>query len=189
MKIIFAQGNPEPEYTNTRHNIGFAVLNDLAEQLEATWLFKAKYNAHIAEANFNNVKVLLVKPATFYNETGIVAKKLIDFHKIDTNKDFLAVYDDLALPFGTIRFREKGSDAGNNGVKSLISHLGSDFSRIRIGIHNDHRAKIGDSDFVVAKFLSDEQDELCSHIIPQSINIIENFCQEKTSHISYKTKQ
>ncbi|MEP6710637.1 MAG: aminoacyl-tRNA hydrolase, partial [Candidatus Saccharibacteria bacterium] len=134
MKLIFAQGNPGDQYNTTRHNVGFAILDALAKKFEASFTSKPKFFADIAELNIEGEKILLVKPATFYNETGKSARALVDFYKLAPATDVLVVHDDLALPFGTLRTREKGSDAGNNGIKSLNAHLGPDYARLRIGI-------------------------------------------------------
>jgi PTH1 family peptidyl-tRNA hydrolase len=185
MKIIFAQGNPEPDYAKTRHNVGFEVLNQLAENLEAGWSNKPRFDALIAEVRIGNEKVLLVKPTTYYNETGKSARRLVDFYKIDTSKDLLVIHDDLALPFGSIRVRGQGSDAGNNGVKSLNSHLDHHYTRIRVGILNEFRDKMGDTDFVVSNFRNAETRQLRKSVIPQAIEIINEFCTGTTKHTSY----
>jgi PTH1 family peptidyl-tRNA hydrolase len=185
MKIIFAQGNPGAQYANTRHNIGFLIVDHLAKQHRAEFLKKPKFHADIAEMSIAGEKVLLVKPATFYNETGQAARMLIDFYKLDASVDFLAIHDDLALPLGTIRIREKGRDAGNNGIKSLNAHLGSNYARVRIGIYNELRDRIHDADFVLSNFTKDEATILTDSITPKVIDLVNAFCAgniEKTSH-------
>src|SRR5688572_22727546 len=106
MKVIFAQGNPGTQYTYTRHNVGFLLLDDFAKSKRAEFIKKSKFHADIAETSIDGEKVLLVKPTTFYNDTGQSARLLIDFYKLDPATDFLVIHDDLALPFGTIRTRE-----------------------------------------------------------------------------------
>lgn len=188
MKIIFAQGNPEPDYANTRHNVGFLVLNTLAEQISAKWANQSKFNAFIAEATISGEKTLLIKPTTFYNETGISVRKIIDFYKLDPTNDLLVIHDDLALPFGTIRVRGEGSDGGNNGIKSINSHLDPNYARIRIGTDNELRATINDdAAFVLAKFSADENTQLREKIIPQSIELINKFCANILENTSHKT--
>lgn len=188
MKIIFAQGNPEPDYKNTRHNLGFAVLNDLADQLNSKWDEKTKFNAFIGEVVISGEKVLLVKPNSFYNETGPVIQRLITFYKLVLDRDLLVIHDDLALPFGTIRIRNQGSDAGNNGIKSINANIGPDYSRIRIGINNELRAKMqDDAGFVLSKFSADESTQLNETIIPKSIELIEKFCAGTLEITSHKT--
>lgn len=187
MKIIFAQGNPEPDYTNSRHNAGFAVLNSLADGIDAKWINRPKFHAIIAETEIANEKVLLIKPTSFYNETGIVARKIIDFYKIDPTKDLLVIHDDFALPFGVIRVRGQGSDAGNNGIKSINIHVGQNYTRIRIGIWTELRETIDDADFVLAKFKTNESKQLLETIVPQSIDLITKFCQNTLQPTSHKT--
>ena len=185
MKIIFAQGNPGTEYSHTRHNVGFYILDQLAKQHHLTWTDKAKFNSLITEVVINDEKVILVKPTTFYNETGISARKLIDFYSLNTATDILVIHDDLALPFGTIRIRGQGSDAGNNGIKSLNSHLGPDYHRIRVGIWNERRDLMNDADFVLSRFSKEESKKIDDLVVPHVIERIEKFCQEtlgSTSH-------
>lgn len=187
MKIIFAQGNPEPDYTDSRHNAGFAAVNSLANSLDVKWINKPKFHAIIAETKIAGEKVILVKPTSFYNETGITARKIIDFYKINSVDDMLVVHDDFALPFGVIRVRKQGSDAGNNGIKSINTHVGQDYNRIRIGIWTELRDKIDDADFVLAKFNVNELKQLSETIIPQAIELINAFCDGKLSPTSHKT--
>jgi PTH1 family peptidyl-tRNA hydrolase len=157
MKLIFAQGNPEARYNHTRHNIGFAVIDDFAKAHGAEWTDKPKFHALIAETTIDGEKVLLAKPTTYYNETGLSARSLVDFYKIESH-NVLVIHDDLSLPFGTVRVRSKGSDAGNNGIKSLNSHLNEGFRRIRVGIWNEQRTIIDDVDFVLGKLTDSEKD-------------------------------
>lgn len=170
MKLIFAQGNPGKQYERSRHNIGFLVLDTLAESTNSTWHKEAKFNAEIATLQYNGEKVLLVKPSSFYNETGRVARSLVDFYKLHPQTDLLVIHDELALPFGSIRVRDKGSDAGNNGIKSLNAHLGPNYTRIRVGVWNELRNRINDADFVLSAFSKDETEKLeiiiKNHLIP-----------------------
>lgn len=185
MKLIFAQGNPGAQYARTRHNTGFIALDHLAAQEGAPWRTHTKFRADIAEVQFEGEKILLVKPLSFYNETGQVARAIIDFYKLDPSEDFLVIHDELALPFGTIRVREKGTDAGNNGIKSLNSHLGADYARIRVGIWNDKRDFMDDADFVLSAFSSDETAQLTQQIDQKIIPLVHQFVNgtlENTSH-------
>jgi PTH1 family peptidyl-tRNA hydrolase len=185
MKIIFAQGNPGAQYATTRHNVGFLILDELARRQHTEFIKKPKFHATIAEVTIAGEKVLLVKPATFYNETGQAARMLVDFYKLHSATDFLVIHDDLALPLGTIRIREKGRDAGNNGIKSLNAHLGSTYARVRIGIYNELRDRIHDADFVLSNFTKAEADVLHESITPKVIELITSFCAgtiETTSH-------
>lgn len=185
MKLVLAQGNPGNEYTKTRHNIGFMALDEFAATNNVNFQTKSKFFADIAELSVAGEKILLVEPTTYYNETGRAARALADFYKIDP-QDILVVHDDKALPFGTLRTREKGSDAGNNGVKSLNSHLGEQYARIRIGIANDLSQRIPATDFVLGNFTADEMAKLQKDILPKISELINNFCQSNhtsTSHV------
>lgn len=185
MKIIFAQGNPGAQYAANRHNVGFLILDAFAGQYGASFTKKAKFHADIAELSLEDEKVLLVKPTTFYNQTGHAARLLIDFYKLQPDRDFLAIHDDLALPFGTVRIREKGSDAGNNGIKSLNAHIGKIYPRIRVGIYNDLRDRLPDVDFVLGNFTKHETEALNESVIPKIAEIVNAFCRgniEPTSH-------
>lgn len=187
MKIIFAQGNPEPDYNHSRHNVGFSILNSLADNLHTKWAEKPKFHCQAAETTVAGEKTLLIKPTTFYNETGISARTIIDFYKLDPTSDFLVIHDDFSLPFGTIRVREQGSDAGNNGIKSINSHINQIYTRIRVGIWTELREKMDDADFVLAKFNAEESKQLEKNIIPKAIELIEQFCNSTINSTSYKT--
>lgn len=160
MKIVFAQGNPGPQYQNTRHNVGFMALDAFAAKQKVTFTSKPKFHADIAQFHHKSEKILLVKPTTFYNETGVAAWQLIDFYKLDPASDFLAIHDELALPFGVVRTRLSGNDAGNNGVKSLNTLLSHDYARIRIGIATPLRAQADAANFVLGNFTQDEKNTL-----------------------------
>jgi peptidyl-tRNA hydrolase, PTH1 family len=174
MKIIFAQGNPGSDYEKTRHNVGFLALDFYAGKKSLEFKTKSKFNADIAESTINDEKMLFVKPTTFYNETGTVARALADFYKIAI-EDILVIHDDLALPFGTLRTREKGSDAGNNGIKSLNAHLGESYGRVRVGTWNELADKMGSFDFVLSKFSAEESEKLTKDILPKVAELIDDF--------------
>ncbi|MFS7261207.1 aminoacyl-tRNA hydrolase [Carnobacterium divergens] len=133
MKMIVGLGNPGAKYTGTKHNIGFITMDELAFQ-EGLTFNKSKFEAVYAEAFIGTEKVILVKPQTFMNDSGRSVRPLMDYFNLGID-DLVVVYDDLDLPTGKIRLRQKGSAGGHNGIKSLIQHLGtSEFNRIRIGI-------------------------------------------------------
>lgn len=177
MKIIFAQGNPGDQYAATRHNVGFMVLDAFAIEQKASFLPKPKFFADIAEYTSGNEKILLVKPSTFYNDTGKSLRSLVDFYKLTPATEVLVIHDDLALPFGTLRTREKGSDAGNNGIKSLNAHLGHEYARLRVGIYNDLRERIDDADFVLSRFSKTETEALHETIIPAAVHQVVRFLE------------
>lgn len=184
MKLIFAQGNPGPDYATTRHNVGWLVLDAFARQQRTDFAAKPKFLADIAEVNFAGEKILLAKPQTFYNETGRSARAIVDFYKLSP-ADILVIHDELALPIGMIRVREKGSDAGNNGIKSLNAHIGQAYHRLRIGVASELHGRMNDADFVLGRFTADEQAQLTTSIIPKATELIDHFCRgqlELTSH-------
>lgn len=189
MKIIFAQGNPGQQYDRTRHNIGFYVIDQFAKKHDLKWSDKPKFNCQTTDVTVKGEKLILVKPTTFYNETGVCARKLVDFYNLNTAEDLLVIHDDLALPLGTIRTRPQGSDAGNNGIKSLNSHLGPDYHRIRIGVWNELRDQMDDADFVIGKFSKDEQEQLENDITPHVIRQIEEFGQGPLNPTSHRIQK
>jgi PTH1 family peptidyl-tRNA hydrolase len=172
MKLIIGLGNPESRYDGTRHNTGFFVLDELAKEHGVTWQLKEKFKAHLAE--LPGKTALLVKPTTYYNLVGESVRALADFYKIPP-EDILIIHDELALPFGTLRTREKGSDAGNNGIKSLNSHLGHTTKRLRIGIQNELTAHMDAADFVLAKYTPSEKRELAGVILPHVKTHVQKF--------------
>ncbi len=187
MKLILGQGNPDTKYDCTRHNVGFHVLDEFARSHDLIWSEKSKFKAMLAETTIDGEKVVLIKPTTYYNETGISARKIVDFYSLDPVKDLLVIHDDLALPFGTIRTRKQGSDAGNNGIKSLNTHLGSDYHRIRIGVWSELRDRMDDAEFVLSRFNKEESEQLGSKIIPHVLERIEQFCHETLEPTSHNT--
>lgn len=185
MKLILAQGNPGEQYAKTRHNVGFLALDFYSSKREIEFVAKSKFQADIAEFTASDEKIIFAKPTTFYNETGQSARKLADFYKI-TPENILVIHDDLALPFGTIRTREKGSDAGNNGIKSLNSHLGEHYARIRVGIANELSDTIDSSDFVLSKFSGKEAKKLDDDILPKVGELIDDFISGARVDTSHK---
>lgn len=180
MKLIVGIGNPELRFAGTRHNTGFTLLDSYAAANGAVFKHSVKFKADIAELSYAGEKVLLVKPTTYYNLVGESIRALCDFYKLNTN-DILVIHDELALPFGTIRTRLGGSDAGNNGVKSLNQHVGATTQRLRIGVWNDVRDKMNDADFVLAKFTTTERKQL-TKIIDAASSHIDDFLAGKLAH-------
>ncbi len=184
MKLVVGLGNPEPRYDLTRHNVGFWVLDQLALVAGLTFTTKPKHKAEIAEMTIGDEKILLVKPSTYYNLAGESIRSIVDFYKINP-KDILVIHDELMLSFNTVRMRRGGSSAGNNGLKSLESHIGADTARIRIGIANDMREKMDDADFVLGKFSTDEIIQL-SKLLPKITDCIDDFIAERFMPTTHK---
>lgn len=155
--LIIGLGNPGKEYGDTRHNIGFEVLDNFAKKNDfPAWIDKKDLKCQLTIANLGENRVILCKPATFMNLSGEAAQAVQHFYKV-YNSQTLVVYDELAVEFGQLRTRLGGTDAGHNGVKSLIQYLGEDFGRLRIGIGSEVSAKAEASDFVLGTFTKDEQ--------------------------------
>jgi len=128
MKAIFALGNPEVKYANTRHNIGFMVADRLLGRRSLT--VSDKFQSFFAKDN----DVLFVMPKTYMNLSGKAVIEVMNFYKL-TNRDILVVYDDIDLSLGTLRFRPEGSEGGHNGMKSIVNTIGTrDFDRLKVGI-------------------------------------------------------
>lgn len=183
MKIIFAQGNPEARYARTRHNVGWMIVDEYARHLGVEFVAKPKFFAFVAQHTINGEKILLVKPTTYYNETGQSARAILDFYKLELS-DMIVIHDELSLPFGTIRIRRKGRDAGNNGIKSLNAHLGESYLRLRIGVWSELRDRMDDADFVLSTFSKLEQETIDSKLLEPSIGILDQFVAETIAETS-----
>ncbi len=150
MRCIVGLGNPEPRYVHTRHNIGFQVVDRTVSLLNISFR-SGKGEYYHARGRLGREDVLLVKPTTYMNRSGIAVSHVANYFRI-AFEELLIVLDDLDLPFGTLRFRKKGSDGGNKGLRSIITETGSeDIARLRIGIRN--RETIANpSSYVLSKF-------------------------------------
>ncbi len=172
--LIIGLGNPGEEYKNTRHNIGFTALDLFAKNNDfPAWTEKKDLKCLITSTNLGDKRVILCKPMTFMNLSGESAQSTQHFFRI-YNKNTLAVYDELAIPFGQLRTRLGGSDAGHNGVKSLIQHIGDDFGRMRIGIGTKIAENGDKGGFVLKKFSQSEQVDL-PKIIRESNSLITEY--------------
>lgn len=166
MQLVIGLGNPGPEYQDTRHNIGFQVVDKLARELgpqTINWQLDSKHQALVAPLS----SVILVKPQTFMNASGVAVALLAKYYKLSP-ADILLVHDDLDLPLGKIRIRQQGGSAGHNGVQSIIDALASDeFTRVRLGIGRTekirhHQAVIN---FVLSRFHRGEAGEFRKLVI------------------------
>lgn len=156
MQLIVGLGNPENKYNFTRHNFGFLALDFYAKVHGYTWQ-KPKMGA----LWFKDGDRIFIKPQDYYNNSGQAVQAFMHFYKISPT-DILIICDDFDLPFGTLRYRAHGSSGGNNGLKSISEHLNTtDFPRLRIGSNNSEiRQKVGDIDFVLGKFTTEEKANL-----------------------------
>ena len=134
MFIIVGRGNPGKEYENTRHNAGFNSIDVLANKDNIT-IREAEHKALVGKGYIEGQKVILVKPQTYMNNSGEAVREITDYYKVDPESELIVLYDDISLPVGTLRIRDKGSAGGHNGIKSLIQHLGTQvFLRIKVGV-------------------------------------------------------
>lgn len=133
-KLIVGLGNPGVKYDKTKHNIGFMTIDEITKNLDVTFTEDKNFKALVGSTFLNGEKVYFVKPLTFMNESGQSVQALLTYFNIAT-EDLLVIYDDLDMAVGKIRFRQKGSAGGHNGIKSIIKHIGNqEFDRIKVGI-------------------------------------------------------
>lgn len=159
--LITGLGNPGPQYAHTRHNIGYDILDALAEAHNAT--FTPGRYGDIAHIRVKNKILILLKPTTFMNLSGNAVRYWMNKEKLPLS-NLLVVVDDLALPFGTIRLRQGGSDAGHNGLKNIAEQLGNqNYPRLRFGIGNDF-ARGQQIDYVLGQFTSEQQSQMSERI-------------------------
>lgn len=159
MKIIVGLGNIGEKYEKTRHNVGFMVIEKLAKELSANFKNKPKFIAEIAEAEYNNEKLILVKPTTYMNRSGDAVSRIANFYKTKP-EDLILIYDDIDLPLGVIRIKQEGSAGTHNGMKSVIECMNSaSIPRIKIGTESRGILipKKETVDFVLSKFSSKEK--------------------------------
>jgi PTH1 family peptidyl-tRNA hydrolase len=158
--LIVGLGNIGKEYDGTRHNIGFAVLDHFADKQRFDgWVAKKQLHCQQVAHILGNTRVILCKPTTFMNDSGRAVQTLQRFYKVN-NSSTLVVYDELDIGFGQIRTRIGGGSAGHNGIKSLITHLGEDFGRVRIGIGPKKPEQTDSADFVLSKFDKPQEKQL-----------------------------
>lgn len=173
--IVAGLGNPGDAYARTRHNAGFAAVDFLCERYN-TECRRAKFHALCGDAVIDGKRVLLLKPQTFMNNSGEALREAADFYKIPPEKT-VVIYDDVNFDAGVMRIRERGSDGGHNGMKSIIYHLSSDnFPRIRLGVGKKPRADFDLADWVLGKIEGDERAALVSCIekVPDAVSLIVN---------------
>lgn len=171
MKLIVGLGNPGKEYENTRHNIGFMVINNYLKNEK----FKTKFNGMYLKKVINNEEVIFLKPLSYMNLSGEVVKKYVDYFKINLS-DLLIISDDLDMPCFKIKLKYKGSSGGHNGLKNIIQNINTEeFKRLKIGISNN--LNIDTKSYVLSKFNQEELEklhkkfEITNNIINDFINL------------------
>jgi PTH1 family peptidyl-tRNA hydrolase len=153
LHLIVGLGNPGPRYENTRHNIGFVVIDELARRHGLSFRKQGKHRAETATGEIERVPVLLAKPLTFMNESGYAVSHLVRYYRVP-QENLLVVNDDIDLPFGTLRLRPNGSSGGNQGLNSIITELGTqEFPRLRVGVERPRSSAVS---HVLSEFSSDQ---------------------------------
>ncbi|HGA1065275.1 aminoacyl-tRNA hydrolase [Streptococcus agalactiae] len=168
VKMIVGLGNPGSKYNDTKHNIGFMAIDRIVKKLDVNFTEDKNFKAEIGSDFINGEKIYFIKPTTFMNNSGIAVKALLTYYNISI-KDMIIIYDDLDMEVGKIRFRQKGSAGGHNGIKSIIAHLGTqEFDRIKVGIGRPN-GRMTVINHVLGKF--DKNDEI---MISNTLDKVDN---------------
>ncbi len=187
MKLIVGLGNPEKRHENTRHNIGFEVIDELARQF-GTGLSTGKGNFHYAKISHAGNPVILLKPMTYMNLSGHAVVAAMNFYKIGIS-EIIVVCDDLNIPLGTIRLRSKGSAGGQNGLKHIIQCLGrEDFARLRVGIGRELLTG-SHSSFVLGKISEEERsivNDTLLRCVDAALDFVTNGIEHAMNHYNRK---
>ncbi len=156
LRVIVGLGNPGPEHQVTRHNAGFWFVDVLARQHGGEFRDYRKFSGEIARVTISGQELILLKPTTYMNRSGLSVRQLSDFYKIAPD-DILVAYDELDLPVGSIRLKQGGGHGGHNGMRDIIAHVGEGFWRLRLGIgHPGNKADV--IDYVLSRAPSHEED-------------------------------
>ena len=171
MLLLVGLGNPGSTYTNTRHNIGFKIIDAINAHFKLSKQ-KPKFKGLLTTGNIDEKKIYAIKPLTFMNNSGTAIKELIDYFKIDA-KDVIVFHDDMDIDFGKIKAKFGGSSAGHNGIESIDKFIGKDYSRVRIGIGKP-KDSMEVADYVLQNFNDDETIDIdkITENITESISIL-----------------
>ncbi len=169
--LIVGLGNLHPDYDETRHNVGFEVVDAIANEFGAKW--EHKQLAEITEVKFKGRTLVLAKPSTYMNRSGKPVRYWMQQYKI-LKPNLLIVLDDLNIDFGKLRLRQKGKDGGHNGLKDINQFIGSDYARLRVGIGNNF-SKGKQVDFVLGKWSNKEMEDLTT-ILKKAVRGVKNYC-------------
>jgi PTH1 family peptidyl-tRNA hydrolase len=165
--LVAGLGNPGPEYAATRHNVGFVALDLLASRLGARSKSSAKHRAHVAETRDGDARLVLAKPQTYVNESGSALASLSRYYDVPSER-VIVIYDEIELEFAKLRIRLGGGTAGHNGLKSIVSSIGRDFVRVRIGVGRPP-GRMDPADFVLSPFSKKERLEIDA-VIEQAVD-------------------
>ena len=191
MFLIVGLGNPTKQYEKTRHNIGFDVMDALADKYNIS-ISENKHKALCGKGVIEGMKVVLAKPQTYMNLSGESIREAVDFYKVDPETEFLVIYDDISLAPGHLRIRKKGSAGGHNGIKNIISHLGSQvFLRIKVGV--GEKPKGYDlADYVLGHFSKEDREKLTdsrAHAVRAVEMLLQGRIQEAMNEFNRKKKE
>ena len=191
MIIIAGLANPDRQYEGTSHNVGFDVIDRLADKYNIAVDMK-KHRALLGKGVIEGQKVILAKPQTYMNLSGESIRSLVDYYKIDGEHELLVIYDDINLEVGQLRIREKGSAGGHNGIKNIIAHLGTQvFPRIRVGV-GEKPSRYDLADYVLGHFSKAEKalmDEGYDHAVDAAGMILSGRIKDAMSEYNRKRKE
>jgi PTH1 family peptidyl-tRNA hydrolase len=157
--VIVGLGNPGKQYEGTRHNIGFMLVDEIAQEARASFAFQSKFNAFVVKTTWNNHEVILVKPQTFMNLSGESVRLILSYFKV-TEENLIVVFDDLDQEHGAVKMRIGGGHGGHNGIRSILEHTSSDkFCRVKVGIGKPLH-KSATANWVLHKFSTEEFNQL-----------------------------
>ncbi|WP_375723092.1 aminoacyl-tRNA hydrolase [Arcobacter sp. KX21116] len=179
MFLIVGLGNPGTKYENNRHNVGFLVIDEIAKNLTTSNINKSNFNADVLKAS----NQLLVKPTTYMNNSGLAVHAIKEYYKLSL-ADIIVIHDDLDLPFGTVKFKIGGGHGGHNGLRSIDSHVGNMYIRVRIGIGKPE-SKNDVANYVLSDFSKEELNKL-EGIISHTINAIESLKVDSIDEVKSK---
>ena len=175
MFLIAGLGNPGEKYKNTRHNIGFLVIDEIAKNTNTTSINNSNFKSITLKSN----NTIFAKPQTFMNLSGESILAIADYYGIENN-NIIIIHDDLDLPFGTVKFKLGGGHGGHNGLRSIDTHIGQDYTRVRVGIGKPQNKEV--ADYVLSDFNKEESTKLLD-IIPHIVKAIEMMQTESLSKI------
>lgn len=179
MHLIVGLGNIGSKYQNTRHNVGFLVIDEITKNLTTSNINKSNFNSTLLKSGYN----LFAKPSTYMNNSGIAVHAITEYYKIEL-ENIIVIHDDLDLPFGSVKFKVGGGHGGHNGLKSLDTHIGKDYIRVRIGIGKpSDKSEV--SNYVLSDFSKEELNKL-EDIISHTIKAIESLKNEDIEKVKSK---
>ena len=185
MLLLVGLGNPGPNNTNNRHNIGFKIIDAINQEFSLSKQ-KPKFKGLLTTGNIDNKKVYAIKPLTFMNNSGVCIKELIDYFKIDA-KNVFVFHDDMDIDLGKVKAKFGGSSAGHNGIESIDKSIGKDYSRVRIGIGHPKNGKKVDT-HVLEDFSDNEEDKI-KDITENIVKMIPTLIDKKMDTFSSKVNQ